>query len=186
MWWFLPIPKFHELWGLFCRASSSWNNLMTTWRNKVILLMYSKLEMFRVYTPIIRNIGWVARKHPHRTQHLSSGSQDPSKNSVQKTVCCYSISNVPDDGCIVPETFRAKNTLLHQAGISSYIMNVFTRPHPWILSKTQEHVYILQHRHFKIRFDFIVATRPKFQPRYWLSFYICRPSSMILTGKFRA
>jgi len=31
---------------------------------------------------------------------IHSGSQDhhPSKNSVQKTICCNSTSNVPDDG----------------------------------------------------------------------------------------
>ena len=36
----------------------------------------------------------LARQHPHR-----SGSQDhhPSKNSVQKTICCNSTSNAPDD-----------------------------------------------------------------------------------------
>jgi len=33
---------------------------------------------------------------------LRSGSQDhhPSKNSVQKTICCNSTSNTPDDGRI--------------------------------------------------------------------------------------
>jgi len=37
--------------------------------------------------------------HPHRTHDPSSGSQDhhPSKNSVQKTICCNSTSNAPDD-----------------------------------------------------------------------------------------
>ena len=40
------------------------------------------------------------RHHPHRTQDPHSGSQDHylSKNSVQKTVCCNSTSNAPDDG----------------------------------------------------------------------------------------
>jgi len=34
---------------------------MPTWCNKVILLMYSLLDMFRVHTPIITSIGcWVA------------------------------------------------------------------------------------------------------------------------------
>ena len=35
-----------------------------------------------------------------RTHDLRSGSQDhhPSKNSVQKTICCNSTSNAPDDG----------------------------------------------------------------------------------------
>ena len=38
--------------------------------------------------------------HPHRTHDLRSSSQDhhPSKNSVQKTIRCNSISNAPDDG----------------------------------------------------------------------------------------
>jgi len=42
----------------------------------------------------------VARHHPHRTHDLHSSSQDhhPSKNSVQKTICCNSTSNAPDDG----------------------------------------------------------------------------------------
>jgi len=35
---------------------------------------------------------------------LHSGSQDhhPSKNSVQKTICCNSTSSAPDDGRIYP------------------------------------------------------------------------------------
>ena len=39
-------------------------------------------------------------QHPHRKHDLRSGSQDhhPSKNSVQKTICCNSISNAPDVG----------------------------------------------------------------------------------------
>ena len=46
-----------------------------------------------------------ARHHPHRTHDLRSGSQDhhPSKNSVQKTICCNSISIVPDDGHMYPK-----------------------------------------------------------------------------------
>ena len=41
-----------------------------------------------------------APHHPHRTHDLRSGSQDhhPSKNPVQKTICCNSKSNNPDDG----------------------------------------------------------------------------------------
>ena len=41
-----------------------------------------------------------ARNRPHRTYDLSSGSQDhhPSKISVQKTICCNTTSNAPDDG----------------------------------------------------------------------------------------
>jgi hypothetical protein len=74
--------------------------------------------MFRVHTPIMLSSSvwfsapsfWMgARHHPHRKHDLRSGSQDhhPSKKSVQKTVCCNSTSNAPDD---VPETCRAKKT----------------------------------------------------------------------------
>jgi hypothetical protein len=46
-----------------------------------------------------------SRQHPHRTHNLRSGSQDhqPSKNSVQKTICCNSTSNAPDDGRMYPK-----------------------------------------------------------------------------------
>jgi len=46
-----------------------------------------------------------ARHHPHRTHDLRSGSQDhhSSKNSVQKTVCCNTTSNAPDDGRMRPK-----------------------------------------------------------------------------------
>ena len=45
-----------------------------------------------------------ARHRPHRMHDLRSGSQDhhPSKNSVQKTICCNSTSNAPDDGRMYP------------------------------------------------------------------------------------
>jgi len=48
----------------------------------------------------------------HRPHDLRSGSQDhhSPKNSVQKTICCNSTSNAPDDGAHVPETCGAKNT----------------------------------------------------------------------------
>ena len=47
----------------------------------------------------------VARHHPHHKHDLRSGSQDhqPSKNSVQKTICCNSISNAPNDGRMYPK-----------------------------------------------------------------------------------
>ena len=46
-----------------------------------------------------------ARHHPHRTHDLRSSSQGhhPSKNSVQKTICCNSTSNAPDDGRMYPK-----------------------------------------------------------------------------------
>jgi len=46
-----------------------------------------------------------AGHHPHCKHDLSSGSQDhhPSKNSVQKTICCNSTSNAPDNGRMYPK-----------------------------------------------------------------------------------
>jgi len=43
--------------------------------------------------------------HSHSTHDLRSGSQDhhPSKNSVQKTICCNSTSNAPDDERMYPK-----------------------------------------------------------------------------------
>ena len=42
---------------------------------------------------------------PHRTHDLRSGSQDhhPSKNSVQKAICCNSMFDAPDDGRMYPK-----------------------------------------------------------------------------------
>jgi len=41
----------------------------------------------------------------HRTHDLNSSSQNhhPSKNSVQKTICCNSTFNAPDDGRMYPK-----------------------------------------------------------------------------------
>jgi len=41
----------------------------------------------------------------HRTHDLRSVSQDrhPSTNSVQKTICCNSTYNAPDDGHMHPK-----------------------------------------------------------------------------------
>jgi hypothetical protein len=50
--------------------------------------------------------GWChAWHHLHRTHDLRSGSQDhhPSKNSVQKNICCNSTSNAPEDGRMNPK-----------------------------------------------------------------------------------
>jgi len=46
-----------------------------------------------------------ARQHPHRKHELRSVSQDhhSSKTSVQKTICCNSTSNAPDDGHMYPK-----------------------------------------------------------------------------------
>jgi len=50
-----------------------------------------------------------------RTAHLDlrSGSQDhhPSKNLVQKTICCNSTSNAPDDGRMYPKHVQLR---IHQ------------------------------------------------------------------------
>ena len=45
------------------------------------------------------------RQDPHRTHDIRSGSQDhyPSTNWVQKTICCNSTSNAPDDGRMYPK-----------------------------------------------------------------------------------
>ena len=45
------------------------------------------------------------RHHLHRTHDLRRGSHDhhPSKNSVQKPICCTSTSNAPDDGRLYPK-----------------------------------------------------------------------------------
>jgi len=49
--------------------------------------------------------GVVRLHNPHRTHDLRSSSQDhhPSKNSVQKTICCNTTSNAPDDGGMYPK-----------------------------------------------------------------------------------
>jgi len=49
--------------------------------------------------------GAIARHRPHRTHDLRSGSQDhhQSTNSLPKTICCNSTSNVPDDGLMRPK-----------------------------------------------------------------------------------
>jgi len=46
-----------------------------------------------------------ARHHPYRTHDLRSGYQDhhPATNSVQKTMCCNSTSNAPEDGRLYPK-----------------------------------------------------------------------------------
>jgi len=60
---------------------------------------WGKPEKGRQFTSAVR------RHHPHRTHDLRSGSQDhhPSKNSVQKTTCCNSTSNVSDDVRMYPK-----------------------------------------------------------------------------------
>jgi len=54
--------------------------------------------------------GAMQRHHLHRTHNLCSGSQHhhPSKNSVQKTICCNSTSNAPDDGRRYPKHVKLR------------------------------------------------------------------------------
>ena len=43
----------------------------------------------------------LARHHPYRTHRLSRPPH--IQNSVQKTICCNSTSNAPDDGRMYPK-----------------------------------------------------------------------------------
>jgi hypothetical protein len=51
-----------------------------------------------------------ARHHPHRAHDSHSSSQDhhPSKNTVQKTICCNLISSAPDDGRMSPKHVKLR------------------------------------------------------------------------------
>ena len=54
-----------------------------------------------------------ARHHPHRTHDLRSAQDNhPSKNSAQKTICCKSTSNGPDDGRMYPKHVELR---IHQS-----------------------------------------------------------------------
>jgi len=52
-----------------------------------------------------RCVGHVYGTDGARTHDLCSGYQDhhPSRNSVQKAICCNSTSNAPDDGHMYPK-----------------------------------------------------------------------------------
>ena len=65
----------------------------------------------------------VARHHPHRTHDLRSGSQDhhQSKNSVQKTICCNSTSNAPDDGRMYPKHVELSILTYLRHGAESFL-----------------------------------------------------------------
>ena len=65
--------------------------------------------------------------HPHRTRDLRSGSQDhhPSKNWVQKTICCNSTSNGPDDGRIHPKNVELRTHQLNYLIASSWHFTLF-------------------------------------------------------------
>ena len=73
-------------------------------------------------------------EHPHRTHDLCSGSQDhhPSKSSVQKTICCNSTSNAPDDGRMYPKHVELK-THLNYLVASSWHSKLFHEPDKYCL-----------------------------------------------------
>jgi len=131
-WGLANILPDYQTWGLFDRASSSWNNLecqLDATREFYWYILSStcfghirpssgalddELQHMVFCTEFVD--GWWsweplrgscvrcawcrAQHHPHHTHDPRSGSQDhhPSKNSVQKTICCNSTSNAPDDG----------------------------------------------------------------------------------------
>jgi len=73
------------------------------WLVAVVVALRCRMRAMHVYGAdgAVR----LARHHPHRTHDLRSGFQDhhPSTNSVQKTICCNSTSNAPDDGRMCPK-----------------------------------------------------------------------------------
>jgi len=68
-----------------------------------------------------------ARHHPHRTHDLRNGSQDhhPFKNSVQKTVCCNSTSNAPDDMRTYPKHVEPRIHQYNYVTASSWHFTLF-------------------------------------------------------------
>ena len=69
----------------------------------------------------------LARHNPHRTHDLCSGSQDhhPSKNSVQKTICCTSTSNAPDDRRMYPKQVEVRIYQYNYLVTSSWYSTLF-------------------------------------------------------------
>ena len=67
------------------------------------------------------------RHHPHRSHDLRSVSQDnhPFTNSVQKTICRNSTSNVPDDGCMYPKHVQLRIHQQNYLVASSWHFNLF-------------------------------------------------------------
>jgi len=64
---------------------------------------------------------------PHRTQDLRRGSQDHhlSKTSVQKTICCNSTSNAPDDGRMYPKHVELRINQSNYVVASSWHFTLF-------------------------------------------------------------
>jgi len=52
-----------------------------------------------------------------RTVHNGCQEHHPSKNSVQKIICCNSTSNIPDDGRMYPKHVDLRIYQLYQNGI---------------------------------------------------------------------
>jgi len=71
------------------------------------------------------------RHHPHRKHDLRSGSQDhhPSKNSVQKTICCNSTSNAPDDWRMYPKHVELRTHQQNYHVASSCRFKLFHEEH---------------------------------------------------------
>jgi len=68
-----------------------------------MVLIKNNFQLFFIKTIMYGSDGTV--HNPHRTHDPRSGSQDhhPSKNSVQKTICCNLTSNAADDGRMYPK-----------------------------------------------------------------------------------
>jgi len=79
----------------------------------------------------LRAAAWVVctvRMVPHGTiRTVHSGSQDhhPSKNSVQKTICCNSTSNAPDDGRRYPKHVELRIHKKNYLAASSWPFTLF-------------------------------------------------------------
>ena len=102
-----------DAWGLFERASSSWNNLKC--QLDATRLFYWCILSSTCFGYIRPSSGALDVELQHMVfctgfwmgggLESCSGSQDhhPSKNSVQKTICCNTTSNSPDDGSMYPK-----------------------------------------------------------------------------------
>ena len=83
---------------------------------------------------------WMGCGAPHRTHDLRSGSLDhhASKNSVQKTICCNSTSNAPDDGRMYPKHVELR---IRQPFASSWHFKLFQMEH---IIYSLVHKYVLR------------------------------------------
>jgi len=85
------------------------------------------------------SIWFSARHHPHRTHDLRSGSYDhhPSKTSVQKTICCNSTSDPPDDGRMYPKHIELRIHQYNYLVASSWHFTLIHLAHTSILLQAQ-------------------------------------------------